>query len=192
MSVTSLAHINGITIWEMTQGDGEYIMGNISLSVPFSDVMNITMELLDWRGRVQSRKQIVPNINMKTAEFAFKSEDTDDFAFVVRAILVISNKLVQQYEKTVYIRKIYDPREFSLVVTDDLNMGNPDLNRYKKLRHAGVSHFVLDMTGMTDMGNIYSTVMHAERAVRVLYLELYESQVIQIVITWTGDYRAGI
>ncbi|MBN1294784.1 MAG: beta-galactosidase trimerization domain-containing protein [Candidatus Latescibacteria bacterium] len=164
VSITSLTHVTGLNLWEMSAQDGGYIMGNINVSRPFSDVMSVTMELLDWRGRILSRKQVVPNLNMKTAEFAFKNEGTTDYALIVRAYLVVSNKLVQQYEKPAFIRKMFDSREFSLVVADDLKMRSSNLDRYKTLRDAGVSHLVLDMTGLNDMGDIHASVMHAGKS----------------------------
>jgi len=160
-TVSTRNKITGIDIWEMHAEDGGYVMGSINVALPFTETVNLKVELFDSRGHLFDVKEVLPDLNMKTTEFAFKIGNTNERVVFARASLISSNKLIHKLEKPAFLRRMYDPRSFSLVVADNHATEPLSLERYKILREAGVSHLVIDMTQFTDPGDVFQTASFA-------------------------------
>ncbi len=160
-TVSTRNKITEIDIWEMQVQDGGYIMGSIYVALPFTETINLKVELFDSRGRLFDAKVLIPDLNKKTTEFAFKIENTDERVVIARASLINSNKPIHKLEKPAFLRRMYDQGSFSLVVADNHATEPLSLERYKILREEGVSHLVIDMTQLTDPGDVFQTASFA-------------------------------
>ena len=160
-SVSAMKYLIGLEFPEVSSPEEGLMIGQVKCSTPYTEAMQVRVDFLDSRRRLIGRNDLVPDINKVYAEFAAKLENLHERVIIVRASLFQSNRLVNTIEKPVFIRKQYDPRKFTLIVSDDRPLDSTSNRRYEVFRNAGISHVCIDVAAISDLHNIYTVVSDA-------------------------------